>query len=193
MAEDCKNTDDNGSRSNILNFLRLDAVAQRRGLLESGNYIEVEQTFATVFYDILSNCTTTERIRVLEMLLDLSTVSGKNSTRETMGKFAKAIADSKGDGVMRLWTEFTKKAENLDPRWTIYFLSNHGSDIVRTALAGDEVSQKILEFADAHNQTRWRRYLEDREDRDLDARQLIPRFAQTMLEAGLVRPLLQMV
>jgi hypothetical protein len=193
MAEDCKSEEESGSRHNILTFLSVNAKDQRKEILESGRYVEAEHTFSKGFYDILSTTSSAETIQVLGLLVGLSTISGKNATRETMGKFAKTLTNSLRPHysieAIKLWNEFTGKAENLDPRWTIYFLATHGARVVQVALEKDDkVAKGLLEFTNTQTPSRWRRYLEDRDDRDLEAKALLPRFAQTILEAALVCP-----
>ena len=196
MAEDCKSGEDGGSRNNILTFLTIDAESQRREILESGRNVEAEHTFSSGFYDILSNTSSGETVLVLNLLMGLSTISGKNATREAMGRFAKTLTNSirpkESIEAIKLWNEFEGRAEKLDPRWTIYFLATHGAAVVQAALdKEDKIAKRILEFTNSHTPSRWRRYLEDREDRDLDAKVLVPRFAQIILEAALVCPYTQ--
>jgi hypothetical protein len=199
MAEDCKSSseDDGASRRKILDFLQNDARAQRKEILESGRYVQAEETFSTGFYDVLSTARPgfTETIQILGLLMTLSVVSGRNATRDTMGRFSKVLTQStrskkdvaQTQSLIRLWDEFSTKAENLDPRWAIYFLAEHGALVVELAIEKDDkVAKRILELINAHTSSRWRRYMENREDKDLEARQLIPLYAQTVLEAALV-------
>jgi hypothetical protein len=135
MAEDCKSSEE-GSRRNILNFLIHDAEPQRKEILESGNYVEVENTFSAGFYDVLPT-SPLETVQILELLGTLSTVSGRNAGRDSMGKYAKALTSlrtSDSGKAICMWNDFTRKATNLDPRWTIYFLAEHGGGVVKAAM-----------------------------------------------------------
>jgi hypothetical protein len=185
MAEDVKSSEEESGR-NILNFLLKDTVSQRKEILESGRYIESENIFSNGFYDVLP--TSKERGLVLELLGTLSTISGRNATRESKGRYAKALTKYTTPSIsMKMWDSFTRKA-NPDPRWTIYFLSVHGGSVIKAAMGNDKLAKGILEFHQAESQSRWRRILEDRDEKDLDARTLLPRFATTMIEAIIVRP-----
>ena len=183
VAEDVKSSEEESGR-NILNFLLKDAVSQRREILESGRYIESEQIFSTGFYEVLP--TSKERELILELLGTLSTISGRNASRESKGRYAKAITKYTTSSMsMKMWDSFIKKA-NPDPRWTIYFLAEHGGSVVKAAMGDDKTAKGILEFYQAESQSRWRRILEDRDEKDLDTRTLLPKFATTMIEAVIV-------
>lgn len=189
MAEDCKTSEEESGR-NILNFLLKDAISQRKEILESGNYVEAERVFSEGFYDVLPT-SSTKTILILELLGTLSTVSGRNSNRDSLGKYAKALSrsipstSSQSTAVIKLWGSFMEKAE-VDPRWTIYFLAEYGDIVVKAAVGDDRVSKGILGFYNTQSQSRWRRIMEDRDERDLEIRTLIPKFAQTMVDAIVV-------
>jgi hypothetical protein len=172
-----------------LNFLIHDAEPQRKEILESGNYVEVENTFSAGFYDVLPT-SPLETVQILELLRTLSTVSGRNAGRDSMGKYAKALTSlrtSDSDKAIIMWDQFTRKATNLDPRWTIYFLAEHGGGVVKAAMGDDKVAKGLLGFYTTQSQSRWKRIMEDRDEKDLEIKSLIPKFAQTMIEAISVR------
>lgn len=184
MAEDVKSSEEESSR-NILNFLMKDATSQRKAILESGDNVEAEHTFSTGFYDVLP--TSKESVMILELLGTLSTIVGRNATRETIGKYAKALTKyTTSTTAMKMWNSFTKTT-NPDPRWNIYFLASHGGAVVKAASEGDMTARGILEFYNIESQSRWRRILEDRDEKDLEMKVLLPKFGQTMIEAVLVR------
>ena len=186
MAEDVRSSEEESGR-NILNFLLKDAISQRREILESGRYIESENIFSNGFYEVLP--TSKERGLVLELLGTLSTISGRNASRESKGRYAKALTKyTTPSNAMKMWDSFNKKA-NPDPRWTIYFLSEHGGSVVKAAMGDDILAKGLLEFYQTESQSRWRRILEDRDEKDLDTRTLLPKFATTMIEAAIVSSL----
>ena len=183
MAEDVKSSEEE-SGLNILNFLLKDAKSQRKEILESGRYIESEHIFSNGFYEVLP--TSTEAALVLELLGTLSTITGRNASRESKGRYAKALTNYTTSSVaIKMWDSFIKKA-NPDPRWTIYFLSEHGGDVVKAAMGDDKLAKGILEFYQTESPSRWRRIFEDRDEKDLDTRTLLPKFATTMIEAIIV-------
>jgi len=185
MAEDVKSSEEE-SGGNILNFLLKDATIQRREILESGRYIEAENIFSSGFYEVLA--TSKERQLILELLGTLSTISGRNASRESKGRYAKALTKYTTPSMsMKMWDSFTRKA-SPDPRWTIYYLSEHGGYVVKAAMGDDQTARGILESYQTESQSRWRRILEDRDEKDLDIRTLLPKFATTMIEAIIVRP-----
>jgi len=187
MAEDIKASEEESGR-HILNFLLKDATTQRKEILESGNYVDAEKVFADGFYDILPT-SQTKSLMILELLGTLSTISGRNADRASMGRYAKALTRSIRPteiGAIKLWDDFTGKA-NLDPRWTIYFLAEHGGNVVKAAIGDDKIARSILEFYNTQSQSRWRRIMDDRDEKDLEIRSLLPKFAQTMIEAIVVR------
>ena len=183
MAEDVKSSEEESGR-NVLNFLLKDAVSQRKEILESGRYIESENIFSNGFYEVLP--TSKESGLVLELLGTLSTITGRNASRESKGRYAKALTKYTTPPIgMKMWDSFTKKA-NPDPRWTIYYLAEHGEYVVKAAMGEDKTAKGILEFYQTESQSRWRRILEDRDEKDLDTRTLLPKFATTMIEAAIV-------
>jgi hypothetical protein len=200
MAEDCKGSEaeTGASRRNILEFLNTDAKSQRKELLESGKYIEAENTFSSGFYDVLSTTAIAETRLILSLLLPLSTISGRNCTRASSGKFAKTLIkclhpkSSIGLTMLliKLWDDFTTKADGLDPRWMICFLADHGEAVVQAALEkGDKEAKSILEYPNTNTSKRLGRYFardNDRSEPELETRKLIPVFAQTMLDPVLV-------
>jgi hypothetical protein len=200
MAEDCKGSEaeTGASRRNILEFLNTDAKSQRKELLESGKYIEAENTFSSGFYDVLSTTAIAETRLILSLLLPLSTISGRNCTRTSSGKFAKTLIkclhpkSSIGLTMLliKLWDDFTTKADGLDPRWMICFLADHGEAVVQAALEkGDKEAKSILEYPNTNTSKRLGRYFardNDRSEPELETRKLIPVFAQTMLDPVLV-------
>jgi len=191
MAEDVKSSEEE-SGLNILNFLLKDAISQRKEILESGRYIESEHIFSNGFYEVLP--TSKQAALVLELLGTLSTITGKNASRESKGRYAKALTKyTTSSNAIKMWDSFIKKS-NPDPRWTIYFLSEHGGDVVKAAMGDDRVAKGILESYQAESPSRWRRILEDRDEKDLDARTLLPKFATAMIEAAIVSfPLCNMI
>jgi hypothetical protein len=185
MAEDVKSSEEESGR-NILNFLLKDATQQRREILESGRYIESENIFSNGFYEVLP--TSKERGLVLELLGTLSTISGRNASRESKGRYAKALTKYTTSSIsMKMWDSFTRKA-SPDPRWKIYYLAEHGGYVIKAAMGDDKLAKEILEFYQAESQSRWRRILEDRDEKDLDTRTILPKFATTMIEAAIVSP-----
>jgi hypothetical protein len=187
MAEDVKSSEEE-SGINILNFLWKDAVSQRKEILESGRYIEAENIFSNGFYEVLP--TSRERGLILELLGTLSTISGRNGSRESIGRYAKALTKyTTSSTAIKMWDSFTKKA-SPDPRWTIFFLAEHGGSVIKAAIGEDKLAKGILELYNNESQSRWRRIMEDRDEKDLEIKTLLPRFATTMLEATIVCPLL---
>lgn len=200
MAEDCKGTEaeTGASRRNILEFLYTDAKSKRKELLESGKYIEAENTFSSGFYNVLGTTAIAETRLVLSLLLPLSTISGRNSTRASSGKFAKTLIkclhprSSVGMTmpVIKLWVEFVGRADGLDPSWMLCFLADHGDAVVQAAIEkGDKEAKSILEYPNTSGSSRLRRYFDrdaDRSEPDLEARKLLPAFAQTMLNTVFV-------
>lgn len=185
MAEDVKSSEEE-SGLNILNFLWKDAAAQRKEILESGRYIEAEETFSNGFYEVLPS--SKEAVLILELLGTLSTISGRNASRESKGRYAKAVTKyTTSTTAIKMWDSFARKA-SPDPRWTIYFLAEHGGSVVKAAMGDDQVAKGILEFHQTESQSRWRRIFEDRDKKDLDTRTLLPKFATTMIEAIIVCP-----
>jgi hypothetical protein len=190
MAEDVKSSEEE-SGINILNFLLKDAISQRKEILESGRYIEAENIFSNGFYEVLP--TSKEGGLILELLGTLSTISGRNASRESIGRYAKALTKyTTSSTAIKMWDSFSKKA-SPDPRWTIYFLAEHGGSVVKAAIGDDKLAKGILEFYNKESQSRWRRIIEDRDEKDLEIKSLLPRFATTMIEAAIVGPLLTAV
>jgi hypothetical protein len=207
MAEDCKGSeaDTGASRRNILEFLNTDAKAKRRELLESGKYIEAEQTFSAGFYDVLTTTAIAETRMILGLLLPLSTISGRNSTKTSSGRYAKTLIkclhskSSMGMTIplIKLWEDFAARADGLDPRWTLCFLADHGAAVVQAAMEkGDKEAKSILEYPNTNSSSRFRRYFDDRDrdrsDPELETRRLVPLFAQTTLNSALVSTLLSL-
>jgi len=186
MAEDIKSSEEESGR-HILNFLLKDATTQRKEILESGNYVDAEKVFADGFYDILPT-SQTKSLMILELLGTLSTISGRYADRASIGRYAKALTRSIRPteiGAIKLWDDFTGKA-SLDPRWTIYFLAEQGGNVVKAAIGDDKIARRILEFYNTQSQSRWKRIMDDRDEKDLEIRSLLPKFAQTMIEAIVV-------
>lgn len=198
MAEDCKGSEDEtgASRRKILDFLQASS-AKRAEVLESGKDVEAEKAFAEGFYEVIQTTAFAEKRQILTLLLSLSTISGRNATPATTGRYAKAVTRCLKPNspvalttpIIRLWAELLKRKPELDPRWTIYFLADHGAAVV--SLLTDKQDKQAQEILLAHtlDPRRLIRSVEDRTDRDLGAKDLVPDFAETMLKAAQVRRL----
>lgn len=195
MAEDCKGAEEEtgASRRNVLDFLQ-SAKEKRAEILESGRNLEAEKVFAEGFYDVMGTTAIAETRQILGLLLPLSTVSGKNSTPHTTGKFAKALSRCLHSNspvglttpLLRLWAELDKRNPRLDPRWTLYFLAEHGAAVVSLVADKDDKMAREVLLSPIRDISKLRKALDQRVSGDLDERKLLPAFAQTILDAALV-------
>ena len=154
MADDCRGSEEEtgASRRNILDFLQKDAVNQRKDILESGNHQDVEATFRTGFEGVLETTAIAETRLVLGLLLPLSTISGKNATPESAGRFARTLAVSLRAGsstplttpLIRLFAEFVKPNPPLEAPEALNFLAAHGAAVVLMALEKDDRAAILL-------------------------------------------------
>lgn len=195
MADDCKGVADEtgAARRNVLDFLQ-SAKEQRAEIMESGKNVEAEKAFAEGFYEVMETTAIAETRRILGLLLPLSTISGKNATPQATGKFAKALTrclhPSSSVGLttplLRLWAELDKRNPRLDPRWTLYFLADHGAAVVSLLAEKDDVMARDVLLAPVRDLRRLLQALDQRASGDLDERKLIPAYAKTILGAALV-------
>jgi hypothetical protein len=150
MIDDCRGSEaeTGASRRNIIHYLRTDAVALRKRVLETGEDLEAEKVFRDGFMDVVRKMGS-ERPMVLEMLLPLSTVSGKNATISQAGAFVRAIADlpagSNDPEVVHMLGDFAGRNPPLDPRDVLPFFVVHGGATVKLALQQDAAAARIVE------------------------------------------------
>lgn len=143
MADDCKGSEEEtgASRRNILDFIEQQARTFREEKLESGKDLDAEEAFREGFYLALASCESTEKKQILGMILPLSTVSGKNSTAERSGEYARYLTESLSARAssnsttpyIKLFTAFLDRNPPLDPRFIFDFLAAHGGVVVSLA------------------------------------------------------------
>jgi hypothetical protein len=150
MIDDCRGSEaeTGASRRNIIHYLRTDAVELRRRVLETGENLEAEKVFRDGFMDVVRKMGSEGKM-VLEMLLPLSTVSGRNATISQAGAFVRAIADlpggSNGPEVVHLLDDFAGRNPPIDPRDVLPFLVVNGGITVKLALQQDAAAVRIIE------------------------------------------------
>jgi hypothetical protein len=150
MIDDCRGSEaeTGASRRNIIQYLRTDAVELRQRVLETGEDLEAEKVFRDGFMDVLGKMGSEGKL-VLEMLLPLSTISGKNATTSQVGAFVRAIADLPGERndpeVVHMFDDFAGRNPPIDPRDVLPFFVGHGGMTVKLALQQDAAAIRIVE------------------------------------------------
>jgi hypothetical protein len=187
MVDDCRGSEEEtgASRRNIVEYLRSDAVDVRKRVLESGDNLEAEKVFREGFLDVLRRTAVAESRVILEILIPLSTVSGRNATRETMEAFLRALSRaipslSTAEPFIRIFDDFLGRDPALDSISPFRFLADHGGAVVRMAIAEDPAGVRIVE--------RLRRWtVEAVENLNDGDKEFVTAFSKTVLDVLIVR------
>nr|ODN91944.1 hypothetical protein L203_01198 [Cryptococcus depauperatus CBS 7841] len=156
MADDCRSSEDEtgASRNNILDFLEYDSVTDRSELLESGKHTDVEDTFRREFVSVLPEVNQDEKKKIIKLLIPLSTVSGNNTSPETVAETVKNITRlatpesslKKTQPIIQLFKEYLNRLPiNFDTRLPLYFLSYHGAAVTQLSLKNDIPARDLME------------------------------------------------
>ncbi|RXK42312.1 hypothetical protein M231_00302 [Tremella mesenterica] len=195
MADDCRGSEEEtgASRRNILDFIS-ESTTVLGPILHSGNDLKSEQVFRDGFFEVLSTTAIAETRQVLSCLMPLSTISGKNSTKEIATRYMKALTDSLHEGssegltapLIKLFAQFIDKNPPVDVRAVMACWAAHGAVILSTGLEkGNDVALNLIE--------RLRKWIpqammgwangETGGDPDWTEEKLVPRLCDTLLNA----------
>lgn len=201
MADDCRGSEEEtgASRRNILDFLYHDARDARRDILETGSNLEAEKFFREGFTQVLRAVPQVDVKPILEMLLPLSTISGKDAIEAAKAVFFKTLTHSvpRDSPVEAVWpiigvfVEFIKRAEPRDSRYPLLFLAAHGPAVVELGLQKqDNLAKKVLDHLDGWVEdavARWGNGEGTVGEQDVLPQSLVPAFVSSILPTLLVR------
>jgi hypothetical protein len=193
MLDDFRGSEEEtgASRRNILEFLYKVAGEERKKLLESGDRLDVEKTFREGFGDLVASLPWNEAVKVLAMMVRLSTISGRNRTEETCGDFArilrKALRPGRGgkelEELLGLFDLFMKKNPPVDSRGVLVFFATHGEGVVELAFEADSaVARKIIvDHLDEWVEDSQKIWRSDTRGRDFKEKEVGPDFCVALL------------
>jgi hypothetical protein len=156
MADDCKGSEDEtgASRRIIIEYLYKDCAEFRRTVLAAGKSPAAEVAFRSNFAEVLKFASPAETTMILEMLVPLPSISGKNANRETTNAFVRSLTDSIKSSVtnkekrrhVQLFAALAARPVSLAPELALYFFSKHGGAVVYWTLTrGDPQASSLVE------------------------------------------------
>lgn len=160
MIDECLDSEDGegSSRRNTLNFLVNNAAPQRKEVFESGNNRKAEEALKSGLHKVLKKkLSSTDTLTILRLLMSLSTVSGRNATKDDAGDFADLMVESipynasRGakEDLVRLFGEYVDKNPPLDPREALKSVKQLSDTLTAMALErGDSMAKKVVDRLD---------------------------------------------
>ncbi len=155
MADACCGSEEEtgASRRNILDYLRRDAADLRRDVLESGSNPEAEKAFREGFIRSMSLAQVDEAKTLIDLLLPLSSITGRTATTDSTSAFLKALTTSlaKRSDIsstkpyLTALDTFLACRPPFEPRFLLSFVALHGEALIELAFEGDAAGRRIVE------------------------------------------------
>jgi hypothetical protein len=153
LADECKGSQAEARilRQNIIEYLHKDCADFRRSVLASGRTSDAEASLRAMFAD-LTHPNPTETIMLIDMIIQLPSISGGHATREATSSFVRQITRSLKATTsvteklrhIQLLNCLAEKAPAIEPVSALYFFSKHGGAVAWHLLVGQERQAKGL-------------------------------------------------